>query len=75
MLCGLCLYELFLIVDTPVAESRWAQVFDGLVDDSVLKHEEHDQLTEQSGEHDEGKCVAGIHVREFFTMCLCPVSL
>ncbi|KDR14347.1 Aspartyl/asparaginyl beta-hydroxylase [Zootermopsis nevadensis] len=40
-------------VDTPVAESRWAQVFDGWVDESPLKHDEHDKQLEQSGEHND----------------------
>ncbi|XP_069678126.1 aspartyl/asparaginyl beta-hydroxylase isoform X6 [Periplaneta americana] len=40
-------------VDTPVAESRWAQVFDGWVDESPAKHDEHDEPVEESGEEHE----------------------
>lgn len=62
-------------MDTPVAESRWVQMFDGLVDESLLKQEEHDEPAEQSSEHDEGKCVACIHICEFISVCLHPVLL
>lgn len=60
-------------MDTPVAESRWVQMFDGLVDESLLKQEEHDELAEQSSEHDEGKCVAYIHICESISVCFHPV--
>lgn len=65
----------FLIVDTPVAESRWVQMFDGLVDESLLKQEEHDEPAEQSSEHDEGKCIACIHICESISVCLHPVFM
>jgi hypothetical protein len=56
-------------VDTPVAKSRWVQVFDGLVDESALKQEEHDEPAEESSEHDEGKRIACIHICEFISVC------
>lgn len=43
-----------------MAESRWAQVFDGWVDESPLKHDEHDEQLVESGEHD-GQYVMYIH--------------
>jgi hypothetical protein len=54
-----------VLVDTPVAESRWAQVFDGWVDESPSKHEEHDEPAEESGENDEGKYVVGTVDRDW----------
>jgi len=65
----------FLIVDTPVAESRWVQMFDGLVDESLLKQEEHDEPAEQSSEHDEGKHIACVHICESISVCLHPVFM
>jgi hypothetical protein len=62
-------------VDTPVAESRWVTVFDGLVDESILKHEEHDEPAEQSSEHDEGKRIAYLHICESVSVCLHPVFM
>jgi hypothetical protein len=56
-------------VDTPVAKSRWVQVFNGLVDEGVLKQEDHDEPAEQSSEHDEGKRVVCIHICEFISVC------
>jgi hypothetical protein len=56
-------------VDTPVAKSRWVQVFDGLVDENALKQEEHDEPAEQSSEQDEGKRIVRIHVCEFVSVC------
>lgn len=32
-------------------------MFDGWVDESLSKHEEHDEPVDESGEHDEGKHV------------------
>lgn len=55
-------------MDTPVAESRWVQMFDGLVDESLLKQEEHDEPAEQSNEHDEGKRIAWMHICESICM-------
>jgi len=50
-------------------------MFDGLVDESLLKQEEHDGPTEQSSERDEGKRVACIHICELIPVCLHPVML
>jgi hypothetical protein len=60
---GLFVCNESVLVDTPVAESRWAQVFDGWVDESPSKHE-HDEPLEESGEHDEGEYTirAGRHL-------------
>jgi hypothetical protein len=44
-----------------VAESRWAQVFDGWVDESPPKHDEHDELLGESGEHSDGQYVMYMH--------------
>lgn len=50
-------------------------MFDGLVDESLLKQEEHDEPAEQSSEHDEGKRVAYIHPCESISVCLHPVFM
>lgn len=50
-------------------------MFDGLVDESLLKQEEHDERVEQSSEHDEGKRVACIHICELISVCLHQVFI
>jgi hypothetical protein len=57
----------FILVDTPVVESRWAQVFDGWVDESLPKHDKHDEPVEESGEHEEGQYVMHVHIHGCFT--------
>lgn len=43
-----------ILVDTPVASSQWAMIFDGWVDDvSVFNNEEHADQEAESGEHEE----------------------
>jgi hypothetical protein len=50
-------------------------VFDGLVDESLLKHEGHAQPTEESGGHDEGKCVTCIQICELISLSLRTVFM